>query len=229
MLENSRQTIAPHPFSSKHYGESRWRELVTLFRDDKVVLRYLTSKLVFTDLEMSYVEIVTLFEAFNSVISKIAKEENLRKKYGSDVFTFRAVYQSLEYLISLPGKERKRILQERYSFYKGTIFSERYFKSVEGQAQQLYLTRLRERFPHSVTPKAYIGKGYGDHGTAKNSAYDASPSWQEVGLNSARQENQKPEKVSNYWEAYKVHVSQRLDRRLSRSKDQVVPERRKFF
>lgn len=205
----SRQTIAPYPFTTETLAESNWREVQIRMSNALNVLRYLTSKIVYTDREISQVEIVTLFAAFEKVIQQIEIDRNFRQKCASDVFTFRSIYQSLDSLIKVDPKERHRKLQEKYAFYRGKIFSRRYYFAVEGQARRLYDTFIKHRFPKTFPPKTFVGKGYGDHGTAKNKAFDASPAWQEVaGDQEFQEKNPSTSRDPDYFLQFKVHPLQ---------------------
>lgn len=180
MPEYSRQSQTPSPFTIKEISSNNWKNVVVKISNSFTTLRYLTSKIVFTDLDFTSMEAVTLFCAFEETMLKIENDPKARAKYGTDVFTFRAVFQSLDNLVRLEPSQRLKIMQETYGFYRGKIFSRRYYYAVEGQANKLYLTFIKTRFPKRFPSKTYIGKGYGDHGTARNEALDGTPSWQEV-------------------------------------------------
>jgi hypothetical protein len=175
------------------------------------VLRYLTSKLVFTEEIFTQVDAVTLFCAFEDVIQKLERDRGFAAKYSVDVFYFRALFQQLDYLSDLEPSFRFKKLRSMYQGYQGKIFSRRYYYSVEGQAQRLYQTYVRQRFPKSFPAKTYIGKGYGDHGTAKNKAFDGTQSWQEVAGDSDYQTaNSTSERTADYWRQFQVHPGQLL-------------------
>jgi len=206
-----RQTIAPEPFTKKDLAESNWRELVVKISDSAVVLRYLTSKLVYTEETFTSVDSVTLFCAFEEVMLKMSRDEAFRAKYGPETFVFRSIFQSLDYLVKLHPSERRRELEECYSFYRGKLFSRRYYYAVEGQSKRLYQTLVRQRFPKTFPAKAYIGKGYGDNGTAKDKVFDGSPSWQEVASDRRFQEAiVQPAKAVDYHRVFQVHELQRF-------------------
>jgi len=175
-----RQTKSPIPFTKETLGADNWKVVSARLSNEMVVMRYLVSKIVFTDEEISLEEISVLFIAFEGVCQKAARDKCYRTKYMQEVFTFRAIFQSLENLRKLSRTDRFKKLATTYSFYRGNLFSRRYFYSVKGQIQRLYDIRLKVRFPKKFAPKAYIGKGYGDNGTAKEPAYDGCLSWQEV-------------------------------------------------
>ena len=220
----SRQTIAPYPFTTETLAESNWREVQVRMSNSLNVLRYLTSKIVFTDLSLSQVEIVTVYCAFEKVIQQIEVDRAFRNKCGTDVFTFRAIYQSLNDLVKLDPKVRYKELQDKYSFYRGKMFSRRYFYAVEGQARRQFDTFIKHRSPKTFPPKTFVGKGYGDHGTAKNKAFDASQSWQEVASDYDFQtENPTIERSVDYHRMFVVHPLQ-LEGGLNLQKEQN-PER----
>lgn len=218
----SRQTIAPYPFTTETLAESNWREVQVRMSNSFNVLRYLTSKIVFTEISLTQVEIVTVYCAFEKVIQQIEVDRAFRTKCGPDVFTFRSVYQELEYLLKLDPKERYQKLSKKFEFYRGRMFSRRYFFAVEGQARKQYDTFIKHRFPKTFPPKTFVGKGYGDHGTAKNKAFDASQSWQEVASDyDFQNENPTIERSADYHRIFVVHPLQ-LEGELNLQKDKIL-------
>lgn len=210
MPRYSRQTIAPYPFTTETLAESNWRTVVVKMSNAVTVLRYLTSKLVFTEESFSSVEAVTLFTAFEECIRKVESDRGFQFKYGSEIFIFRAVYQNLESLARIKPSLRLKTMQETYGFYRGKVFSRRYFFAVEGQARKLYKTLLKQRFPKRFPAKTFVGKGYGDHGTAKNKALDGSPSWQEVAGRENYRGASSSERSIDYHRSYLIHHKQSL-------------------
>lgn len=178
-MPNTRQTIAPDPFT-KQFSEGKSRNLVIELSRIEVVFRYLTSKIVTTDEHITTEEIIVLFHSMERIVQKSTRDGVYRQKWMSEVFTFRAIYQSLETLLRMDPKERLALMRDTYGFYRGKMVSLRYYRSVQGQNKKLFRAQVENRFPKTIPPKGYIGKGYGDHGTAKNMANDGSPSWQEV-------------------------------------------------
>lgn len=208
----SRQTIAPHPFTKKELAESNWKQLIVKISNSTTVLRYLTSKLVFTEESFSYVEAVTLFTAFEEVMLKMQKDRVFQTKYGPELFMFRTVFQSLEQLVRMQPQQRYQKLKTMFGWYRGKLFSRRYYYAVDGQAQKLYETFIKQRFPKTFPPKSYIGKGYGDHGTAKNKAFDGSQSWQEVASDQEYQEKNCYQVVDpDYHRQFQVHPGQLIE------------------
>ena len=182
MPRNSRQSITPKHFSTKDLAESHWRELIVKVFNFTVCYRYLMSKLLFTKESFTNTDAVTLFVVFEKVLSKMEVDRQFRDKYAHDTFQYRALFQSLNELVKVPPEERSRLLSMWYGNCKSELFSKRYYYSIEGQRLQLFETFAKQRYPKVFPAKAFVGKGYGDHGTAKNKATDGSPDWKEVAM-----------------------------------------------
>lgn len=210
MPEYSRQTITPEPFHIKELAGNNWKQLVVKLSSFVTCFRYLTSKIVYTDQSFTQQEAVVLFCAFEEMVKKIEKDPEFRQKYSWTVFTFRAIYQSLDSLVLQNPKERQRKLGEIYNFYRGKIVSRRYFYAVEGQNAKLYETFIKTRFPKKFPAKTFVAKGYGDHGTAKNKAFDGTPSWQEVAMANETESDQTVE-TARFFRTFQVHESQLLN------------------
>lgn len=152
------------------------------FVKDITVVRYLLSKIVFTMETIDPSEILILYEAFESVVSKMALDPGFFQKHSFEIFYFRSIFQSLDEIARMKPETR----YERFAVYRcrpGSKFaSKSYYYIVRGQLLKLYEFKVQERFKRKPKPKAFIGMGYGDHGTAKDLSYDASPSWQEVAM-----------------------------------------------
>lgn len=207
MPKNSRQTKIPDPFTTKELARDNWKELIVKMSNAVTCFRYLTSKIVYTDKSITMQEAVVLFAAFEEMMRKIEIDRTFKEKYFWTTFVFRSVFQSLDALVEMDPSERRRMLEKQYECYRGIIVSRRYYFSVEGQSANLYQTFLRKRFPKKFPAKAFVGKGYGDHGTAKNEAYDGSPAWQEVAMQN-QIENEDRAICSNYYRTYQVNECQ---------------------
>jgi hypothetical protein len=204
-----RQTITPEPFSLKEHAGDNWKDLVVRMSNPTTCFRYLLSKIVYTDKEITYQEAVIAFMAFDEMIKKIEIDPIFRQKYGWTTFVFRSVFQSLEFLVEQNPDERYRKMQETFGFFKSKIVSRRYYFSVEGQSKKLYEAYLRKRFPKKFPAKSFIAKGYGDNGTAKNTAFDGNPAWQEVAMAETAEKGDNRKDV-NFYRQYQVHELQRF-------------------
>jgi len=180
-----RQTIAPEPFSTKSLSENHWRTIEVGKRYKPVfIVRYLLSKIVFSKEKLSELEAVALFVNFERVQETCIKEPVFNQKYGYEIFKFRAIFQSLNQILEQDPSERFQEMQECYrGMLRGNFISRRFYFSAKGTLQKDLDIRIRTRWPKRFPPRAFVGRGYGDHGTAKNKAYDGTPSWQEIAMN----------------------------------------------
>lgn len=80
-----RQTIAPSPFTTEKLSESHWKCVKAELSNEFVVLRYLTSKIVFTEEVVTEEEKVALFLSFENVVAKISGTKDVG---GSMVLKF---------------------------------------------------------------------------------------------------------------------------------------------
>jgi hypothetical protein len=157
-------------------------------------------------------EIAILFIAFEELVKKSSADDLYRQKNLLEVFNFRAVYQSLNEIQRMNPDDRHQKLQTMYNFHRGPYFTARYFYSVRGQLIRQYEIRVKVRFPKKFAPKSFIGKGYGDNGTAKEPAFDACHSWQEVA--SAQEYNEDTEtridRETKLFREFRIHHLQQI-------------------
>jgi len=212
MPKSSRQTTAPQPFSMGALSEDHWNQLYCRFLTKEIVIvRYLLSKIVSTELPLTSWESVALFLAWEKVVIKSTRDSAFHWKYSAELFRFRAVLQQLDELTCLDPKLRFSMLSREHSDYQGKLVSRRFFYSIEGQLQQLLELKIRKRWSKRFPPKAYIGKGYGDHGTARDSAFDGSPGWKEVAMSKSNSESSSNVEIQtneDVFSNHRVHPSQ---------------------
>lgn len=169
----------------QNLSESRDNFLkIEILERQTVIFRYLVSKLLYTEEYFSDEEVIILWEVFERIVLKINVDNNMRRKYGNVVFLLRSLFQSLNYLITSKDKARK-IFQEHFLPYQRNLshlFSKNYYYSVKGQLVRQFKISLHRRFPLKHKDRAYIGIGYRDKGTAKETYDDGTPSWQEVAV-----------------------------------------------
>jgi hypothetical protein len=143
MPELIRQALTPKPFNTKELSSDHWRIINAQLSNEITVVRYLTSKIVYTEEFITLEEISVLFIAFEEIVKKSARDKLYRGKYMPEIFMFRAVFQSLDTLLKMDPHYRQKLMKENYSFYGGKLFSRRYFFAVKGQIQRLFEIRLK--------------------------------------------------------------------------------------
>lgn len=173
---------SPWPFKTKSLAENTYNTLRFGIERPSAVLRYLTAKIVHSDDELTVEDTAIYFIVFEKLVEQSAVDEKMRQKYGFLLFLVRTIAQSLDSLQQMTVHERHKATKELVGLLERQNVTRRYYYSVKGQNERnwyiLVETRRAKRFPQ----KAYVGKGYGDNGSAKDLAKDASPGWQEVAM-----------------------------------------------
>jgi len=123
MPKNPRQTIAPDHFTSTALSENSWRILGKVTENEVTLVRYFLSKIVYTDEVVTLEETCILFLSFEKMVQKMSQHEAYRAKYGSEVFTFRSIFTSLEDVVSANPQDRLLRMREVFGFYRGKLFS----------------------------------------------------------------------------------------------------------
>lgn len=143
--------------------------------------RTIVGKIVWSG-NLSLPELHVLYQNQLWLEQKCSTDSSFRKKFGSSLEDLSFILKSAnigrgltEGAVSYLRKEMKK-LQE-------FVPPKRNMPQLEARLSKSFYTRpYREQGvpTKSLPPKKVIGKGYRDHGTAKNEALDGSPSWQEV-------------------------------------------------
>lgn len=147
------------------------------------LMRYLCSKLVLKSDEITRLDLMLMYDNLIHLQDLCLKDENFRLKFGSDLESLAKLLKGF----NLSPKSNKLNMRTLSSQMKQEItnflYPLRNLSTVWTHVQKMYFVteyieqgRLRKFLP----PKAYIGKGYTDKGTAKDPAYDGSPSWQTI-------------------------------------------------
>lgn len=210
------QHLPPYQFPVQDLGEDSSKELVVRYPSPIKALKFFLCKFIFSKEKLTPEDAVILFTLFEKVIYHV---ETGRWQIDSEMkyilFLLRAEFQQLDQLTTLSGSARQEYLQEKYSgtvIFRSKKFSERVYWTLKGHMQQLVIAYSKYWTKRRSPPKAYIGKGYGDKGTARKPELDGSPSWQEVSMDQMFQENnrQRDRAVdsTNYWKNYLVHPVQ---------------------
>jgi hypothetical protein len=145
--------------------------------------RAITSKIVHFEKEVTLKDLLVLFDNLLWCQWKSEVDPDFKKKFGLHLKV--QAYILIQERVNerdLRGtikKLRNRFLKNFNHF----IFPKRNVKNV--LLQQYRFVEVRFPRPQGIDnkklpPKSFIGKGYRDKGTAKNPAYDGTPSWQEV-------------------------------------------------
>lgn len=157
--------------------------------------RYLCGLISYFPEEVKRVHLLLMYDNFLHIQDLVEKDENFKRKFGEDLESLAKILKSFRLQKSTTGLEVKKLGAQMKKELNHFILPERNIKQVGSRIGEMYTFRptLPSGIPkNQLKPKAYIGKGYTDQGSARNAAIDNSPSWQEVAMhNTAGEDHEK--------------------------------------
>jgi hypothetical protein len=145
--------------------------------------RFLLSKFVYFRKELELRDLCTLFENQLWLELKCHLDPEFSQKFGKDLESLSIMMKEFNFKTGTTDRAidqfAKRILEK----IPNLILPKRNYLGAKKQCNGLF--QLKDSKPigvakNRIPPKAYIGKGYRDKGSARDLAKDGSPSWQEV-------------------------------------------------
>jgi len=146
---------------------------------DIVLFRTLLSKLLFTEEKFSEEDEVMLFTVWERVVQKCAKDRNFKDKYFFLVFLTRNIFKNLSAFCAsrIAIEQTRKELLSLFSHGRQIIGAHYFYGNVPK-----FTVSMKFGEPQKPKERNRIGVGYRDKGNAKQPAWDASPSWQEVAM-----------------------------------------------
>lgn len=145
--------------------------------------RALVSKVVHFPEKVSRLDFLILYDNLLYIQDLAVRDENFRRKFGKSLEVLTKHLRGFRLTSKTSVLNVRKLSDLIRRSLDGFYFPLRNTTTEIKKAERMYritpfisLGRDKKTLP----PKAYIGKGYGDHGTAKDPAKDNSPSWQEV-------------------------------------------------
>lgn len=147
------------------------------------LIRYLTGKVVFLPEKVQRIDILLLFDSLVTLQDLLEKEEDFKRKYGSDLESLALILKSFKLHPRTKVLDVKKLGEQIENRIPSFVLPRRNLSTVWNHVQKMYYytastdsgTEIK-RLP----PKGYIGKGYTDKGTARKPELDGSPPWQDV-------------------------------------------------
>lgn len=210
---NLGQTTISRHFKTAVLSENNWNQVQFKSISALASLRFLASKLLCTEETFTEEDCSALFLSYESCVKLAAAHPEFHQKYGYYLYQLRVCVQNLDGIRKRVTEFRETlgamVIGEFFTGRNSTFLSKRYFYAVRGQMLKLYAIWIKTRYPKKFPAKKYVGKGYGDHGTAKNVALDGSLSWQETYLCLRTEENSssvtREDKEVEYFRKLRVH------------------------
>jgi len=210
--ENIRQSLPPKPSTKRDLASNSYNILSFKTESNKTVFSFLFSKIIFSEDYLTEFEITALFLSYEKMVIKINQDKGTWQKYSYLTFLLRHIIQSLEPLIRMDPKDRFIQMEGIRTLVTGFshIISRRFYFRKKGELVKLYELWVATRMKKKFAAKAFIGKGYGDKGTAKNLSLDGSPDWKEVAMDARNTDivTCLGDKVESYFESLRSHQRQ---------------------
>jgi len=139
------------------------------------------------------------------------KDYDWQRKNGDRVYSLSQNYKLVQN-ISNGNVNLSEALKLSLNWKKVLPSAHSYFGRRKAFRLKRYLRRHNRRLASNPQPQRFVGVGYRDHGTRRNPATDASPSWQHVAINLSNQSGSLPqtvERVSEIKYLYRFSLYQR--------------------
>lgn len=145
--------------------------------------RFLLSKFVYFQEELTLEDICCLFENQLWLEDKCLSDPEFASKFGQDLESLSVQMKQINFRKEITPKAIHQFSERIRNIIPDLILPRRNYSEAKRKCNGLFelkdsksigiLTKL-------LPPKRYVGIGYRDKGSAKNKAEDGSPSWQEV-------------------------------------------------
>jgi hypothetical protein len=161
-------------------------KLVYSKRAKRVTLqRYLVSKVVYEMEKVTFQDVLVLYDNMVWLQDKAEREIHFRDKFGVPLEVLSSILSGLNLTERTYQKSIRKLSRTFRKQLEGFYLPLRNYPNVQQRQRQAFRFVLNGPLGvelRQLPPKQYIGKGYDDKGTARDSAKDGSPSWQEVAM-----------------------------------------------
>jgi hypothetical protein len=147
--------------------------------------RYLLSKIVYATEEFDLQDLCCLFENQIWLESKVSKDPDFSSNFGRDFETLSILLKEVNFQTKFTDRALLRFRGRLKDNLEALILPKRNYKDTERLYKglfQLLPSSPAGKLLKLLPEKSRIGIGYRDKGSARDPAYDGSPSWQEVAV-----------------------------------------------
>lgn len=145
--------------------------------------RYLVSKIVFKLEEVTFTDILVLYDNLLWCQDKSLMDPSFQKKFGGFLEKLTVLLKETRFHEKTFSKTLQNFSVKLKEVSEGHLIPERNLSSSFKHLKGLFHctpTKSTGVPVKQLPPVKVIGRGYRDKGNAKDLAFDASPSWQEV-------------------------------------------------
>lgn len=143
--------------------------------------RVICSRIAY-NLEVSWEEILVLYDNFLGLQTLAQRDEGFRAKFGNSLEELAKLLKSVQINERTVWK-LKDTLRKNIKELKPFLLPKRNLSQTELHMKnkvKIRETRLPGVLRKKLPPERYIGVGYRDKGSRRDEAWDGSPSWQDV-------------------------------------------------
>lgn len=145
--------------------------------------RFLLSKFVYFKEELELRDICCLFENQLWLELKCQSDPEFLKKFGKSLEDLSIIMKEFNFKTGTTDRALDQFSKRLRDNLETLILPKRNYLGAKTHCNGLFQLKDSQspgKPKKSVPPTARIGKGYRDKGSAKDLAFDGSPSWQEV-------------------------------------------------
>jgi len=145
--------------------------------------RYLASKIVYESNKFGLRHLYGLFINQLWLEGKASADPNFREKFGGDLESLSYILKEINFSRGFNPSSLTRLKSKLLKNIPDFIVPQRNFAAWKSKFDSSVVISYQEQLGtpnQQLPPEQYIGKGYGDKGTAKKPELDGSPSWQDV-------------------------------------------------
>lgn len=158
--------------------------------------RFLVSKMVFSVVDVTFTDILVLYDNILWCQDKASKDTGFNQKFGNFLEKLANLMKETRFHPKTFPSTLKSFSDKLKEVSEGHLIPKRNLSSTLVHIQgKVHLVPFRSSgIPvKQLPPVKVIGRGYRDKGNAKDYCFDASPSWQEVALHFSELERREDE------------------------------------
>jgi hypothetical protein len=144
--------------------------------------RWLLARIVFDTEEFTLTDLCCLFENQIWLEKKVQTDPEFSSKFGSSLEELSVILKEINFRMEYSSRALVRF-REKLKNQEEFLLPKRNYLSLKPTMKGLFSLEPSSplgKLIKTIPPKARIGIGYRDKGSARDLAYDGSPRWQEV-------------------------------------------------
>jgi len=132
---------------------------------------------------VSWTEVLVLYDNLLWCQDKAFKDQSFREKFGKDLESLTEILKKSRFSENSYQTTIRKVVQEVRELLPGFLIPARNLSTVEKHVKGRFTVKPTKDSGvpvRDLPPVKVIGRGYRDHGSCRDPAWDASPGWKEV-------------------------------------------------